>query len=471
MKIINLRKKVDVLLFYFVFLHKHTYKMTMYLIHAPKKLNTSLSLPASKSISNRALILNALCDNPKPIQNLSLCDDTEVVINALRKKSSHIDVGAAGTAMRFLTAYLAGQPGNFVLTGTERMKNRPIGLLVDALRTVGAQIDYLEKEGFPPLHIKGQTLKGGEIDIDGSVSSQYISALLLVAPAMTTGLRLNLTGLISSVPYINMTTQLMRRFGALVFKDGPSFFVPPHPYTSVDNFTVEADWSAASYWYETVALCPDKEACVSLGGLKPDSLQGDAKIVALFDSLGVKTTFTSSGVTLTKKQRTVDELFQFDFSSMPDMAQTLVVTCAMLQIPFHFSGLHSLKIKETDRLHALKTELQKLGFFVKMNADNTMEWRGGRNQTNAPSDTAVCTNDDTRQPVIATYEDHRMAMAFAPVSFCRENGIRIAHPEVVSKSYPSFWNDLKKADFQITSELDSASYRLHAAGEHLMNDE
>ena len=415
--------------------------MPMYLIKAPHTLNTAISLPSSKSISNRALILNALCSHPKLIHNLSVCDDTDVVIKALSEKKETIDVGAAGTAMRFLTAYLSGQQGIYTITGTERMRNRPISLLVDALRTVGADIDYLEKDGFPPLRIKGKTLIGGEIWLDGSVSSQFVSALLMMAPTMANGLRLHLTGRIISASYIHITTELMRRFGATVLEEGQTYVIPRQTYTPIENFTVESDWSAASYWYAIVALCKHDKASVSLQGLQPDSLQGDAAIVPLFDRLGVKTTFTSSGAILTKKTRTISGALNYDFISMPDMAQTVTVVCAMLQIPFHFTGLQSLKIKETDRLTALKTELRKLGYLLEIYDDNTLEWKGERCKTKT-------------LPVIATYEDHRMAMAFAPVSLCMERGVRVANPEVVSKSYPSYWRDLKKANFAVIQTVD-----------------
>ncbi|MDL2305860.1 3-phosphoshikimate 1-carboxyvinyltransferase, partial [Bacteroides sp. OttesenSCG-928-D19] len=330
------------------------------------------------------------------------------------------------------------QKGNYTITGTERMRNRPIRILVDALRQVGAQIEYTEKEGFPPLRIKGQTLKGGDIQLDGSVSSQYISALLMIAPVMTNGLRLHLTGEVISRPYINITTGLMRKYGVIVFEEGQTFTIPPQQYSPVENFTVESDWSAASYWYEIMALCKNDQATVSLEGLRSDSLQGDASIVGLFDRLGIQTTFTSSGVTLTKKQPEVDRLFSFDFVSMPDMAQTAVVTCALMNIPFRFTGLQSLKIKETDRLTALRTEMRKLGYPLEISNGNTLEWTGER-----------CAAETT--PVIATYEDHRMAMAFAPSSLCM-NEITIADPQVVSKSYPSYWNDLRSAGFIITEE-------------------
>ena len=409
--------------------------MTYHII-APNTLKTNILLPSSKSISNRALILNALCNHPEEINNISECDDTEVVIKALHEKNRNINIGAAGTAMRFLTAYLSGQDGSYTITGTERMKNRPIKILADALCSVGANIEYIEKEGFPPLKINGQTLKGGEIHLDGGVSSQYISALLMVAPTMTNGLQLHLSGNIISRPYINITIQLMRKFGVIVFEEGQTFMVPHQQYSPVENFTVESDWSAASYWYQMIALSKNDNATVTLPGLLSDSIQGDAAIVGLFDKLGVHTEFTPSGVTLTKKRRTVGDMLLFDFVSMPDIAQTAVVTCAMLNIPFRFSGLQTLKIKETDRLSALKTELQKFGYRLEIHNENTLEWNNQRCEAES-------------SPVVKTYEDHRMAMAFAPISICAKNGINIADPGVVSKSYPSFWDDLKKTGFAI----------------------
>ena len=409
--------------------------MTYHLI-APNVLKTNILLPSSKSISNRVLILNALCNHPKEINNISDCDDTRAVIKALKENNNNVDIGAAGTAMRFLTAYLSGRKGNFTITGTKRMKNRPIKILVDALRSVGADIKYTGKEGFPPLQIEGQTLKGGEIQLNGGVSSQYISALLMIAPTMTNGLHIHLTGDIISRPYIDLTIQLMRIFGVVVFEDGQTFSIPPQQYYPVENFTVESDWSAVSYWYEIVALSENDDTTVSLSGLLPDSAQGDASIAVFFDKLGVRTEFTRSGVTLTKKQRTINDTLIFDFVTMPDMAQTAAVTCAMLDIPFNFSGLQSLKIKETDRLRALQTELRKFGYVLKIRNDNALEWNGKK-----------CKAEEL--PAVATYEDHRMAMAFAPVSLCMKNGINIEDPEVVSKSYPSFWDDLQKAGFLI----------------------
>jgi 3-phosphoshikimate 1-carboxyvinyltransferase len=409
-----------------------------YLIKAPDRLNDEIHLPASKSISNRVLILNSLCRCPKEIKNISACDDTDVMIKALNDGARDINIGAAGTAMRFLTAFLSVKNGTWTITGTERMKKRPIKLLVDALRLLGAKIEYVEKEGFPPLRIEGRTLPGGFIALDGGVSSQYISALLMIAPLMTNGMRLRLTGNVISRPYINLTIQLIRKFGVSVFEEGQTFTIPPQQYAAAENFTVEPDWSAASYWYAMIALCKNKDARISLPGLLPDSLQGDAAITALFDKLGVKTTFTSSGVTLTKKETEIDAAsLTFDFVSMPDIAQTAVVTCVMLGIPFRFNGLQSLKIKETDRLEALRTELDKFGYPITIYDGNTLEWNGKRSKT-------------IQEPVVATYEDHRMAMAFAPVSMRRPDGIYISDPEVVSKSYPSYWDDLKKVGFSIT---------------------
>ena len=409
----------------------------IYNIKAPNALRTTVLLPSSKSISNRVLILNILCNNPQVINNISVCDDTEAVIKALNDKNSSIDIGAAGTAMRFLTAYLSGQNGSYTITGTERMKNRPIRILVEALRSAGACIDYLEKEGFPPLHIKGQTLKGGSVRLDGSVSSQYISALLMTGPVMTNGLRLHLSGDIISKPYINLTIRLMRLFGVIVFEEGQTYSIPPQQYSPVENFTVESDWSAASYWYEMIVLCNDNNASVSLSGLTPDSLQGDSSIVGLFEKLGVETTFTPEGVTLTKKKCTIDGPLIFDFIAMPDIAQTAVVACVMLGIKFRFTGLQTLKIKETDRLNALKTELQKFGYLIDIHNENSIEWNGEKCEAEI-------------SPVVSTYEDHRMAMAFAPISLCTDNGIKISDPEVVSKSYPAFWDDLKKTGFVIS---------------------
>jgi len=412
-----------------------------YLIKAPVKLSTTVHLPASKSISNRVLLLNALSGVPQKIHNLADCDDTNVMTHALQTQQSEIDIKAAGTAMRFLTAYLAGKSGSWTITGTERMRNRPVKILVDALNELGAYIKYMDKDGFPPLQINGCLLKGGEVWLDGGISSQYISALLMAAPLMENGLRIHLTGKIISKPYLQLTIRLMNEFGVVVSVDGQTFSVRPQHYFPVP-FTVESDWSAASYWYEMVAFSDDAE--VTLTGLFANSLQGDAHIVRLFDSLGVETTYIPNGVVLKRKERNIDFPFVYDFTDMPDMAQTFAVTCAMLDIPFCFSGLQSLKIKETDRLTALKTELSKLGFLLTEQDGHILQWKG---EYTEPIVSAV----------IHTYEDHRMALAFAPIAIRRADGINIANCEVVSKSYPHFADDLLKADFQL-SHLDKLEF-------------
>lgn len=408
-----------------------------YLIKSPgDTIRACVTLPASKSISNRALILGAMCGGACDLRNLSDCDDTEVMLRALRSGGSDFDIKAAGTAMRFLTAYLSETAGRWTITGTERMKCRPIGLLVDALNALGAHIEYIEKEGFPPLRIMGCALQGGEISLAGGVSSQYVSALLMAAPLMKKGLTLHLEGTIVSRPYIRLTLQLMEQFGVKADWDGQTIYVLPGEYKPI-CFTVESDWSAASYWYAIAALSEDAE--IELRGLFKDSMQGDAAGARLFARLGVETVFTDNGVRLNHSGEVAREL-QYDFVDEPDLAQTFVVCCALRGIPFHFTGLQSLKIKETDRIEALKAELRKLGYVLKGD-DSSMEWDGER-----------CTPDSA--PVIATYEDHRMAMAFAPAALVRQGGLQIADPCVVTKSYPAFWDDLRGAGFGITEIVD-----------------
>lgn len=406
-----------------------------YVIHAPAaSWKTSVQLPASKSICNRALILNALSYSPYEIQNLSDCDDTDVMVKALNSNDSHFDVKAAGTAMRFLTAFLSKVVGEWTITGTERMKNRPIRILVDALNAVGAKIEYLEKEGFPPLRIMGSALQGGEISLDGGVSSQYISALLMIAPLMEKGLTLHLQGKVISKPYIHLTLQLMKQYGVESEWDGSTIKVAPQSYRPLP-YTVESDWSAASYWYEMMAL--SQQAEIELKGLFKESLQGDAAGAKLFAQLGVATDYKAGGVVLRKNGNVCQKLI-YDFVNEPDLAQTFVTTCAFMDIPFRFTGLQSLKIKETDRIEALKCELRKLGYVLTDTNGSILEWNGERCEPEA-------------HPVITTYEDHRMAMAFAPASLVRKEGIEIAHPEVVSKSYPHFWENLESAGFVVES--------------------
>jgi 3-phosphoshikimate 1-carboxyvinyltransferase len=406
-----------------------------YVIHAPAaSWKTSVQLPASKSICNRALILNALSYSPYEIQNLSDCDDTDVMVKALNSNDSHFDVKAAGTAMRFLTAFLSKVVGEWTITGTERMKNRPIRILVDALNAVGAKIEYLEKEGFPPLRIMGSALQGGEISLDGGVSSQYISALLMIAPLMEKGLTLHLQGKVISKPYIHLTLQLMKQYGVESEWVGSTIKVAPQSYRPLP-YTVESDWSAASYWYEMMAL--SQQAEIELKGLFKESLQGDAAGAKLFAQLGVATDYKAGGVVLHKNGNVCQKLI-YDFVNEPDLAQTFVTICAFMDIPFRFTGLQSLKIKETDRIEALKCELRKLGYVLTDTNGSILEWNGERCEPEA-------------HPVITTYEDHRMAMAFAPASLVRKEGIEIAHPEVVSKSYPHFWENLESAGFVVES--------------------
>lgn len=402
-----------------------------YLIKAPDApIRTSIHLPASKSISNRALILNALSYSPYDVANLSDCDDTRLMVEALTSNDCHFDVGAAGTTMRFLTAFLSKIVGEWTLTGSERMKNRPIKVLVDALHKLGARIEYMEKEGYPPLRIFGSALQGGEITMAGNVSSQYISAILMIAPLTEKGVTLHLEGEIISKPYIHITLSLMEAFGVKAVWTGQTIRVAPGEYRPV-RFTVESDWSAASYWYQIMALSPGSE--IELPGLFKNSLQGDAAGARLFSRLGVSTTYTDRGVMLRPNGKRCEKLV-YHFVNEPDLAQTFVVSCVLLNVPFRFTGLQSLKIKETDRLEALKTELRKLGYVLTDSCDSVLEWNGQR-----------C--DPDPHPVIATYEDHRMALAFAPAALLLPGGIEIARPEVVSKSYPYYWEDLKKAGF------------------------
>lgn len=392
-----------------------------------------IDLPSSKSISNRALMLNALSGNECQLQALAICNDTHSMQAALCSESSCKDIGAAGTAMRFLTAYYAARPAQqaVVLTGSERMKHRPIALLVNALRQMGAQIDYLEAEGYPPLRIQGKNLQGGEIHIDGSVSSQYLSALLMVAPLCAQGLRMHIEGKLNSKPYIEMTLAMMKTFGVETFWKDNTIAVPAQPYRSPKTYVVEKDWSAASYWFEMVALSDDAQ--VLLKDVQADSIQGDARVLDLFEDLGVQAEFLPEGLLLrsaslqTKTPQTETPLFEADLSQQPDLAQTFAVTCALQSRHFALHGLESLRIKETDRMAALVNELKKLGYVLQVEGDS-LYWRGERSEPQEPIS-------------IATYEDHRMAMAFAPavLTWQGKHPIRIEHPAVVSKSYPDFF--------------------------------
>ena len=413
-----------------------------YRITAPSRIDTTIKLPASKSISNRALIISALAGVKTMPRNISNCDDTEVIVRALHDNPYEIDIKAAGTAMRFMTAYLAVTPGENVITGTERMKHRPIKVLVDALRYLGADIEYIGEEGFPPLKIRGKALDGGSIEIPGDVSSQYVSALLMIAPMLNGGLELHLTGNIISRPYIDLTIHTMHDYGARVeWTDVDTIVTEPTGYRERE-FIIENDWSGASYWYETLALMGDRESSIRLPGLIDSSRQGDSGVRYLFSMLGVKTSFedgikTKPTTVTLKTMRSMLPKLDFDFSGQPDLTQTLVVTCAAMNIPFHFTGLATLRIKESDRIEVLKREMRKLGFVIREENNSELLWDGERCEA-------------TMEP-IDTYEDHRMAMAFAPAAV-KFPGLRINNPEVVTKSYPNFWKDLQQAGFKIEEE-------------------
>ena len=411
-----------------------------YKITPPAVIDTTVALPASKSISNRALIIHALTGGDIMPDNLSDCDDTEVIVRAFKEKPEVVDLQGAGTAMRFMTAYLSTIPGEHILTGTERMKHRPIGILCDALRTLGAQISYTDQEGYPPLRIDGQPLEGGRLEMPSNVSSQYISALLMIGPMLQRGLELKLSGGIISRPYIDLTLCTMRDFGAVVEWTGPDTIkVTPKPYTP-RPYLIENDWSAASYWYEMLTLNGNSDSRIKLEGLTDGSRQGDSMVRYLFSVLGVKTSFENkemgvpTNVNLRYQRRGLPRM-EFDFINQPDLAQTFVVTCVLSGIPFHFKGLATLRIKETDRIEALKTEMRKLGYVLHDHEGSELLWEGDR-----------C--EPANLPVIETYEDHRMAMAFAGAAYQFPH-MRINHPEVVSKSYPRFWDDLRKAGFKI----------------------
>lgn len=467
----------------------------------PLKLNASLTLPTSKSLCARALVINHLCQLPVPLVGLSDCDDTQAILQgleALRNSEDaplRVDIGAAGTAMRFLTALFAATPQlDVVITGSQRMKERPIGALVTALQAAGADISYVEKEGYPPLRIRGKQLEGGTLALPSNISSQYVSALLMIAPTMRRGLQLELVGKVASAPYIRMTMQVMKAFGVEVKWEKNIISVvrgqryartqSSHCGTTKEteqaaSYTIECDWTAASYWYEIVALHPDKTARVFLRGLREASEQGDAVCAKWFEALGVTTTFTAEGAILEKSTKSpqvtlecdnstsednelssqTDDNFcesnedlpqttshssqadyfsckdapplWLDFAAAPDLAQTFVVTCALLSRPFHFKGLESLRIKETDRIAALIAELQKLGKHIEAIGEGELRY------------TAQNDSSPAHPITIATYDDHRMALAFAPAAL-QFPRLSIEHPEVVAKSYPDYWEHLSE---------------------------
>ncbi len=396
--------------------------MVKLLDYTKKTVSGKLTVVGSKSLSNRLLILNQLFPEVT-LENASNAADTKVLIEALASNEETIDIGHAGTAMRFLTAFFASKEGKTkILTGSSRMKERPIGVLVDALRDMGAAIAYLEKEGYPPLQIKGKQFNNYSIALDGSVSSQYISALLLIAPQFSKPLIIHLQGEITSVPYIEMTLSLLHEIGVKTSFEKQTITVYPLIKPLQKTITVESDWSAVSYFYSLVAL--SKKGTLVLDAFYKNSLQGDSVLVDIYKQLGVKTVQKDNCLHLSKSPILTKHLV-LDLKDAPDIAQTIVVTCFALGISCDLTGLHTLKIKETDRLQALKTELTKLGATVSISA------------TSLQLATSTAINAGI---TIATYQDHRMAMAFAPLAL--RVPIHIAAATVVKKSYSDFWNDL-----------------------------
>lgn len=412
------------------------------LSHSAKRVQGTVQLTGSKSESNRALIIQALSKGKVSIKNLSEAADTVTLENCLSKVTAYLeskdssplalDIGPAGTAMRFLSAYLMLQQGSFTLTGTSRMKERPIGLLVDALKTLGGKLSYIEKKGFPPLAIQGPLNQASDrVSIPGNISSQYLSALLLIANALPKGLTLEIEGKLTSKPYLTMTLAMLEEAGIKSTWKGNQIQILPQE-TSETTLSIEPDWSAASYWYSIVAL--SKEGEIVLPGLKESSLQGDHAIVEIMKSFGVASEFTDQGLKLSKRLEP-DTKDHFDFLSCPDLAQTVIACCAALGREASFTGLETLKIKETDRILALQNEIAKFG--VRLHEESEGVYR------------LNCSEKFTPQHLsFSTYEDHRMAMAFAPLALVFPS-VEILEPEVVEKSYPEFWDHLKEQGFTI----------------------
>lgn len=395
--------------------------------------DSHLNITGSKSETNRLLLLKALFPNIT-LANTSNSDDSEVMQKALAGNDEIVDIHHAGTAMRFLTAYFSVNEGReVVLTGSSRMQERPIKILVEALAQLGVEISYEKEVGYPPIRIKGKKVTASKVTLAANVSSQYISALLLVASKLDNGLELTLEGEITSIPYIKMTLALLADLDIKTSFEGNVIKVYPKESVESKEMVVESDWSSASYFFSLVAL--SDSAKITLSSYKENSLQGDSELVSLYEKMGVKTTFQNNKMTLEKVAGFNYQDVNFELNNTPDIAQTIVVTCLGLGIGCHLTGLHTLKIKETDRLEALKTELTKLGANISVTNDSL----------------TLVKSDDIKHDIhIATYNDHRMAMAFAPLAI--KVPIIIDDAEVVSKSYPDFWNDLKALNFQV-SEL------------------
>ncbi len=406
-------------------------KMNLRLAHISNIKNSTLQITGSKSETNRLLILQALYPDIK-IENVSNSDDSQVMQKALTSNETVIDIHHAGTAMRFLTAYFAVKEGReTILTGSKRMKERPIQILVDALKQLGCEISYENQEGYPPIRIQGKKPVHKKVSLQANVSSQYISALMLIASSLPNGLEISLEGKITSIPYIKMTLSLLSDAGIDgSFKDN-TITITPTRKVAPRNIVVESDWSSASYFYSLVALSDN--ASVTLGSYKKQSYQGDSSLAKIYNSLGVETTFGEHTITLKKISDSSYTLPNaLDLSNAPDIAQTIAVTCFGLGMPCFLTGLHTLKIKETDRLEALKTEIEKLGGEVTITND-TLQLAAASSVKEGIS--------------VATYNDHRMAMAFAPLALC--TSLEIEDANVVSKSYPDFWEDLRKLGFKI----------------------
>jgi 3-phosphoshikimate 1-carboxyvinyltransferase len=398
---------------------------TLKLPKITKTIQGNIEISGSKSETNRLLILRKFYPEVS-IQNISNSDDSITMQRALDSSLKEINIGHAGTAMRFLTAYFSVKEGSkIVLTGSHRMKNRPIKILVEALKDLGAQIEYVEKEGYPPLKITGKKLLKNSIAIDGNVSSQYITALLLIAPTLENGLQLTFKGEVTSVPYINMTLQLLKQLNIEYLWSDNSISVKATPNIQPTNITVESDWSSASYYYSMVALVPN--STVQLTSYRKNSLQGDSVLSSIYKDLGVITEFKSNALILKNTNPSSIVPVNLNLQNAPDAAQTIAVTCFGLGIACHLTGLHTLKIKETDRLVALKTEIEKLGGEVIITNDSLQLKASGEIKENVS---------------IGTYNDHRMAMAFAPLAL--KVPIKIEEADVVSKSYPTFWEDFHK---------------------------
>ena len=405
--------------------------MQLSLAHTSKEIQGKLTITGSKSETNRLLLLQALYPE-LAIENKSNSDDSVAMEHALVSKENLKDIHHAGTAMRFLTAYFATKnESSIVLTGSQRMQERPIALLVDALRSLGADINYTKEEGYPPLEILGKDLAGGKVCLPANISSQYISALLLIAPRLKQGLELELEGEITSLPYIKMTLALLKRVGITSTFEGKIIRIPNQEDISNPAQTVESDWSSASYWFSAIALCDKGE--VELSNYREDSLQGDAVLREIYAQLGVESKFNGSKLLLRKKENFVlPASLELDLVEAPDIAQTIAVSCYGLGVACHLSGLHTLKIKETDRLVALENELSKLGASITID-EKSLRLAG--------------TQSFQANQAIDTYHDHRMAMAFAPLAL--KVPLSINDAGVVSKSYPSFWEDMKTTGYQV----------------------